>query len=140
MADFPDGSNYVEPKLHPLADLWKDIPIAGEFVRQGRGKRKLWRRTAPGVITMPTTPSRLAEHAELVGYVYDPDRARIKRLDPSRFGKSITNPGTWVDVTAPEPAPSPVNDIAAQAELAKMSGAELMELSQRLAAQAEARR
>ena len=146
MSDYPDGTDYVEPKLHPNTDLWRDIPTGGEFVKVTaaaigaagkdkfpmiKGKKKWWRRTGRGAISLPVTASRLAEHAELVGYVLDPSRALIKYIDPVRGGKSLTSPGDWVDVDAPAPPPSPVNQLAAVAG-SSLAHHELVELRQRL--------
>lgn len=152
MSDYPDGTNYVEPQLHPLTDLWRDIPQTGEFVRAPivaaeiaaaggeplpKSKKKWWRRTSRGAITLPVTASRLAEHAELVGYVHDPARAQIKYIDPVRAGKSLTSPGDWVDIDAPAPPQSPVNQFAAAAE-AKLMPQEVVELRDKLNEQIEA--
>ena len=145
MSDYPDGTDYVEPKLHPNTDLWRDVPTGGEFVKVTaasaamagdkfpllKGKKKWWRRTGRGAISLPATASRLAEHAELVGYVLDPKRAMIKRIDPVRGGKSLTSPGDWVDIDAPAPPPSPVNQLAAVAEQS-LAHHELVELRQKL--------
>lgn len=140
MADYPDGSNFEDTPEHPYTSLFRDIPMSGRWitVRDPKtGKRaRVWRATARGVITLPTTASRIAEHAELVGMVLDPDRAQIKRIDPVRGGKSITSPGDWVPVDAEEPAPNPVADIAAQAEQQLMPS-ELLELRARIDAQLE---
>ncbi len=134
MADFPDGSSYSDQPLHPHTDLFRDIPISGTFAKvrdpdTGR-KRRIWRPTRRGVITLPATASRIAEHAELVGFRLDPALAVIKRIDPIRGGKSITNPGDWADVSAPEPPPNPVAVVAAAA--ADLMPAELLELRDRI--------
>lgn len=143
MSDYPDGTDYVEPKLHPNTDLWRDIPTGGEFVKVSaaaaaasggklpKGKRRMWRRTGRGAISLPATSSRLAEHAELVGYVLDPSRAQIKYIDPVRGGKSLTSPGDWVDIDAPAPPQSPVNQLAAVAEQ-QLAHHELVELRRKL--------
>ena len=152
MSDFPDGTKFVETKLHPNTDLWRDIPITGEFVRAPiiaaeiaaaggealpKTKKRWWRRTSRGAITLPVTASRLAEHAELVGYVHDPARAKIKYIDPVRGGKSLTSPGDWVDIDAPAPPQSPVKQFVAAAS-AKLTPQELMELRDGLDEQIEA--
>lgn len=145
MSDYPDGTDYVEPKLHPNTDLWRDIPTGGEFVKVSsimaaaggdkfpliKGKKKWWRRTGRGAISLPITASRLAEHAELVGYELNPSKAQIKYIDPVRGGKSLTSPGDWVDIDAPAPPPSPVNQLAAVAN-AELAPHELIELRQKL--------
>lgn len=140
MADYPDGTNFADnPPDHPHTDLFRDIPMSGTWitVRGPKGtKARVWRATGRGAITLPATASRIAEHAELVGFVLDPDRAQIKRVDPVRGGRSITNPGNWVDIDAPEPAPDPVTQIAAAAE-SQLMPHELIELRDRIDAQLE---
>ncbi|CAM3038387.1 hypothetical protein SKPI104516_15450 [Skermania piniformis] len=140
VADFPDGSNFRDnPPDHPNTDLWRDIPMSGEWItirdKKGR-KRRFWKATARGAITLPATASRLAEHAELVGYVLDPKLAKIKRQDPVRLGRSLTSPGDWVDLSAPDPAPNPVLEHAAAAE-AELTPVELRELRDRIDQQLE---
>lgn len=143
MPDYPDGTNYVDTPEHPWTDLFRDIPVSGHFVttRTGVGKAakktRLWTPTARGVITLPSTASRIAEHAELVGLRLDPSLALIKRIDPVRGGRSITNPGEWVDITAPDPPPNPVHAVAAAAE--ELMPSELLELRNRIDAQLESK-
>ncbi|PPJ31848.1 hypothetical protein C5E45_32675 [Nocardia nova] len=140
MADFPDGTNFEDTPLHPNTDLFRDIPMSGRWITTfdpvTQTQAKVWKATARGVITLPTTASRIAEHAELVGFVLNPDLAQIKRIDPVRGGKSLTSPGEWVDIDAPEPPPNPVHQIAAQAEHHLMPS-ELLELRDRIDAQIE---
>ncbi|WP_280305356.1 phage gene 29 protein family protein [Nocardia neocaledoniensis] len=138
MSDYPDGTNFTDVPQHPNTDLFRDIPTSGHFIttRDRKGKKtRIWRPTARGAITLPATASRIAEHAELVGFVLDPDRALIKRIDPIRGGRSITNPGTWVDVTAPVPDVAPVDVVAAASEALMPS--ELLELRARIDARLE---
>ncbi|WP_328660352.1 phage gene 29 protein family protein [Nocardia salmonicida] len=140
MADYPDGTNFADEPMHPHTDLFRDIPVSGHFIttRDRKGKKsRIWRPTARGAITLPATASRIAEHAELVGFVLDPDRALIKRIDPLRGGRSITNPGTWVDSDAPVPDVKPVDVVAAASEALMPS--ELLELRARIDAQLESK-
>ncbi|MGI5222165.1 phage gene 29 protein family protein [Nocardia sp. CA-290969] len=134
MADYPDGSNFEDTPQHPHTDLFRDIPISGRWItiRDAKtGQRtKVWRVGARGVITLPSTASRIAEHAELCGFRLHPELALIKRVDPIRGGKSITNPGDWMDINAPDPDPDPVHVVAAQAE--QLMPSELLELRRRI--------
>lgn len=139
VADYPDGTNFEDVPDHPNTALFRDIPRSGQWIttrdlRTG-ARAKVWKATARGVITLPMTASRIAEHAELVGYVLNPELAKIKRIDPVRGGKSITSPGTWVDIDVPEPPPNPVHQVDAQA--AELMPSELLELRDRIDARIE---
>lgn len=142
MADFPDGSNFADnPPDHPHTDLWRDIPQSGRWItiRDKKGRKgKIWKATSRGAIILPTSASRLAEHAELVGYRLDPALAVIQRIDPVRGGKSITNPGDWIDITLPVPEADPVHEVAVQAE--QLLPSELLALRDRIDAQIEGMR
>lgn len=143
MADYPDGTNYDDTPPHPWTELFRDIPISGQWVtvppRPGsrEAPTRLWRPTARGAITLPATAARIAEHADLVGFELNPEKALIKRIDPIRGGGSITNPGNWVDITAPEPPPNPVHVVAAAAQALMPS--ELLELRDRIDEQLESK-
>lgn len=134
MADYPDGTNFEDTPQHPHTDLFRDIPLSGRWItvrdaKTGK-KARLWRIGGRGVITLPATAGRIAEHAELCGFRLHPELAKIKRIDPIRGGKSLTSPGDWVDITAPEPELAPIDKVTAATE--ELMPSELIELRRRI--------
>lgn len=73
---------------HEWEDLFADIPMSASSRRTRDGV--VWFLTE-GTVYLPQTAARIAQHAELVGMVYDPEKARIRR---ARLG---TGAHVWVD-------------------------------------------
>lgn len=86
-------------KKHPLEALWLDVPLSMTKDPTGR------RLPTGGVIVLPHTAARLAEHAELCGYVLDEAKAKIRRVDLPRGA------ARWQDVADPIPATDPVDAV-----------------------------
>lgn len=105
----PGYTPYEAPPEHKWADLFRDVPMTGQWVG------KIW-VAGRGVLTLPHTASRLAEHAELVGLRLDESKAKIVRVGPTRGGPHLAAAGHWQDVTKPLPD---VNPIAAVKEVAQ---------------------
>lgn len=134
----PQMDVYVPPKEHPWADHFRDVPTKWSRVPSPHGADGFVLTAGTGVLTHPTVPSQLARHAELAGFVLDPSRARIRRIDPVRGGRSLTSPGIWQDVQTPVPEGDPVHTVLATAAGEGLTPAEMIRAADELRAQAEA--
>ena len=135
----PQTDVYVPPREHPWADQFRDVPVKWTKVPSPHGSDGfVFTPAGPGVLSHPTVPSELARHAQLAGFILDPERAKIRRIDPVRGGRSLTSPGIWQDVQLPIPEGDPVNTVLATAAGEGLTPAEMIRASDELRAAAEA--
>ncbi|MGB3301772.1 MAG: hypothetical protein WBA98_03700 [Gordonia sp. (in: high G+C Gram-positive bacteria)] len=92
---------------HQWEDLFADIPLTVSS-RRVRGGGRVW-SPAEGTLYLPQTAARIAQHAELVGMVHDPERAKMRRA------RLATGVHVWVDVNTVLPAEQSRVDATAQA-------------------------
>lgn len=84
----------AERQRHEWEELFSDIPMSAT-ARKTRGG-EVWTASEPALY-LPQTAARIAQHAELVGMVYDPDRAKMRRA------RLATGVHVWVDVSVTLP-------------------------------------
>lgn len=122
--DDPTYSVPYDPASRPR-HRWEaqflDIPITMHRLPTGK-----W-AAAGGVIMLPQSAARLAQHVELCGFVLDESRARIRRVDLPRGA------ARWQDARDPVPQVDPV-DAVHTAATAALTPAETVQLIERLSA------
>lgn len=126
-----DVFNPADLQEHPWADLFLDIPLKWQKVPNGKGGL-VFMPDGPGVLATPVAPSALALHAQLCGFQLVESKARVRRIDPIRGGRSLTSPGIWQDITLPIPEGSPIHAVVATAMGSDMTPAELIQAGERL--------
>ncbi|WP_336793027.1 phage gene 29 protein family protein [Gordonia malaquae] len=108
-------------KRHPNEALFLDIPTSMPRLPSGIYA------AAGGVIMLPQSAARLAEHVELCGFVLDESKAKIRRVDLPRGA------ARWQDMREPVPDVDPVDAVHTAAAHA-LTPAETATLIERLQA------
>lgn len=129
-----DDDTYTVPyrperrEKHKWEELFADIPmsVTGRKTRDG----KVW-SASEGTLYLPQTAARIAQHAELVGMVHDPSRAKMRRA------RLATGVHVWVDKNTVLPSEQSRVDATAAALAEGMSVDERRELADRLLEGAE---
>ena len=92
---------------HRWESLFADIPL-NVSSRKTRDGGRVW-SPAEGTLYLPQTAARIAQHAELVGMVHDPSKAKMRRA------RLATGVHVWVDVNTVLPHEQSRVDATAQA-------------------------
>ena len=108
---------------HKWEKLFADIPMSVTSRRTRNGR--VW-EASEGTLYLPQTAARIAQHAELVGMVYDPDRAKMRR---ARLASGVY---VWVDKSVTLPSEQSKVDATASALAEGMTDVERRELAAKI--------
>lgn len=124
-----DDPTYTVPyepasrERHQWENLFADIPltVTSRQTRDG----VVWSATE-GTLYLPQTAARIAQHAELVGMVHDPERAKMRRA------RLATGVHVWVDAHVTLPSELDRVDVTAAALSDAMPADERRALAEKL--------